>query len=161
MPCSRVDQAQAAGIALESHRLDIVARIYSHTKDTEILAYVMEAVLDTGFKLSYRTEVLHFLFPLFPLPTSHSSHIHTIIRLLVSLSDVSVTIGLFSALIPKERLLAYQVAFDLVEGGTQDFLQGLRDALPAGEGVSILVQVVYISSLCRPMLRFMASYVRF
>ncbi|KZS93102.1 26S proteasome regulatory complex non-ATPase subcomplex Rpn2/Psmd1 subunit [Sistotremastrum niveocremeum HHB9708] len=125
---------QAAGIALESHRLDIVARIYSHTKDTEILAYVMEAVLDTGFKLSYRTEVLHFLFPLFPLPTSHSSHIHTIIRLLVSLSDVSVTIGLFSALIPKERLLAYQVAFDLVEGGTQDFLQGLRDALPAGEG---------------------------
>lgn len=96
----------------------------------------MEAVLDTGFKLSYRNEVLHFLFPLFPPPTSHSSHIHTIIRLLVSLSDVSVTIGLFASLIPKERLLAYQIAFDLIEGGTQDFLAGLREALPTAEGVS-------------------------
>ncbi|KZS89549.1 hypothetical protein SISNIDRAFT_526918 [Sistotremastrum niveocremeum HHB9708] len=87
-----------------------------------------EQILDTRFKLlSYRTEVLHFLFPLFPLPTSHSSHIHTIIRLLVSLSDVPVTVGLFSAWIPKERLLAF------LKGRTQDFLQGLRETLPAGE----------------------------
>ena len=44
---------------------------------------------------------------------------------------------MFNSIIPKEKLLAYQVAFDLVEGGAQEFLKGVREALPVSEHVSI------------------------
>jgi len=34
--------------------------------------------------------------------------------------------------VPAQKLLAYQFAFDLVEGGSQDFLEGIRNELPEG-----------------------------
>lgn len=96
----------------------------------------MEAVLDTNFSLSYRDEVLYFLYHLFPPLESKSSHVHALTRLLVTLSSVALTVPLLVSLVPKEKLLAYQLAFDLVEGGAQDFLEGVRNDLPEGEGVS-------------------------
>ena len=129
---------QAIGIALESHRLDVIARIFANLKDTELLNYAMEAVLNTGFSLSYREEVLHFLFPLFPPLTPQATHFHSLTRLLVALSDASLTIPLLASLVHKEKLVAYQLAFDLAEGGTQEFLGSVREGLPSGEEVSIL-----------------------
>ncbi|KAJ7103629.1 armadillo-type protein [Mycena belliarum] len=125
---------QAIGIALESRRLDVIARIYSQTKDTSLLSYAMEGVLDTGFSLSYRDQVLSFLFPLFPQPVAGDSspHVHALTRLLVTLSSPSLTVPFLTALIPEEKLLAYQFAFDLVEGGSQDFLESVRTELPDG-----------------------------
>ena len=38
-------------------------------------------------------------------------------------------------LVPREKLLAYQLAFDLVEGGGQDFLVAIRAGLPEGDEV--------------------------
>jgi 26S proteasome regulatory subunit N2 len=90
----------------------------------------MEAVLDTGFKLSYRDEVLHFLLPLFPPPSPQTPHIYALTRLLVTLSDASLTVPLFISLVPDEKLLAYQFAFDFVEGGSQEFLEAVRNGLP-------------------------------
>ncbi|KAH7910870.1 26S proteasome regulatory complex non-ATPase subcomplex Rpn2 Psmd1 subunit [Hygrophoropsis aurantiaca] len=126
---------QAIGIALESHRLDVVSHVYNLTKDVSLLSYAMEAVLDTGFSLSYRDEVLNFLLPLFPPPTTRtkSPHIHALARLLATLNKPSLTVPLLTSLIPKERLLAYQFAFDLVEGGARDFLEGVRNTLPEGD----------------------------
>ncbi|TFK41267.1 armadillo-type protein [Crucibulum laeve] len=126
---------QAIGIALESHRLDIISSIYSQTHDTSLLSYAMDAVVDTGFSLSYRDHVLRFLFPLFPQPTSGdgSPHVHALTRLLVTLSDPALTVPLLTSLVEKEKLLAYQFAFDLVEGGGQDFLESLRADLPEGD----------------------------
>ncbi|KAG2150103.1 26S proteasome regulatory complex non-ATPase subcomplex Rpn2 Psmd1 subunit [Suillus cothurnatus] len=126
---------QAIGIALESHRLDVVNRIYDLTHDVSLLSYTMEAVLDTGFSLSYRDQVLNFLLPLFPPPTSlsKSPHIHALARLLVTLNRPSLVVPLLTSLVPKERLLAYQFAFDLVEGGAREFLQGVKADLPEGK----------------------------
>ncbi|KAJ7092624.1 D-isomer specific 2-hydroxyacid dehydrogenase [Mycena epipterygia] len=126
---------QAIGIALESHRLDVIARIYSQTKDISLLSYAMEGVLDTGFSLSYRDQVLSFLFPLFPQPVAGDSspHVHSLTRLLVTLSSPSLTVPFITSLVPKEKLLAYQFAFDLVEGGSQDFLESVRTDLPEGD----------------------------
>ncbi|KAF9015056.1 26S proteasome regulatory complex non-ATPase subcomplex Rpn2 Psmd1 subunit [Cyathus striatus] len=123
---------QAIGIALESHRLDIISTIYSRTRDISLLSYAMEAAADTGFSLKYRDYVLRFLYNLFPEPTigEASSHLHSVTRLLVTLSDPSLTVPLFVSLVSKEKLLAYQFAFDLVEGGSQDFLDSIRDELP-------------------------------
>ncbi|KAJ2927156.1 hypothetical protein H1R20_g9903, partial [Candolleomyces eurysporus] len=126
---------QAIGIALESHRLDVVASVYSRTKDVSLLSYAMEGVLDTGFSLSYRDQVLRFLFPLFPTPTTGDSspHVHSLTRLLVTLSDPELTIPFLTSLVINEPLLAYQIAFDLVEGGSQDYLENVRTSLPEGD----------------------------
>ncbi|KAG6885847.1 hypothetical protein C0993_008810 [Termitomyces sp. T159_Od127] len=126
---------QAIGIALESRRLDIISSIYSQTRDTSLLSYAMEAVLDTGFSLSYRDQVLQFLYPLFPPLTTGdgSPYILSITRLLITLNNTSLTAPLLISLVPKQPLLAYQFAFDLVEGGAQDFLESVRHSLPEGD----------------------------
>ncbi len=130
-------RAQAIGIALESHRLDVISSIYKQTEDISLLTYTMDAVVDAGFSLSYRDEVLEFLFPLFPPPTvgDRLPHIHALMRLLITLSKPSITVPFLTSLIPKEKLLAFQFAFDLAEGGSQDFLESIRNQLPEGDEV--------------------------
>ena len=93
----------------------------------------MDAVLDMHFSLVYREQVLNFLYPLFPPLESKSPHIHAVTRLLVSLSNPALTTPLLTSLVPKEKLLAFQLAFDLVEGGGQDFLDAIRNELPEGD----------------------------
>ncbi|KAI1793844.1 26S proteasome regulatory complex non-ATPase subcomplex Rpn2/Psmd1 subunit [Ganoderma leucocontextum] len=126
---------QAIGIALESRRLDIIKSIYKQTRDTTLLSYAMEAVLDTAFPLAYRDQVLKFLFPLFPAPTGEakSTHVYALTRILVTLNSPEMTISFVTSLVPKQKLLAYQFAFDLVEGGGQDFLEAVRKDIPDGD----------------------------
>lgn len=131
---------QAIGIALESRRLDVIKHIYTQTHDTTLLSYAMEAVLDTAFPLAYRDQVLKFLFPLFPAPTSDakSQHVYSLTRILVTLNSPDMTISFLNSLVPSQKLLAYQFAFDLVEGGGQDFLEAVRKELPEGNEVGTL-----------------------
>lgn len=118
--------------------MDLVLQIYNLDKDISLLSYTMDAVLDnTSVSLSYRDEVLNFLFPLFPPLEAKSPHIHAVTRLLVTLSNVKLTVPLLCQLVPKEKLLAYQLAFDLAEGGSQDFLESIRAELPEGDAVSL------------------------
>ncbi|KAG8899523.1 proteasome regulatory particle base subunit [Tulasnella sp. 403] len=130
---------QALGMALESSRLDIVTRIFELTKDTQLLSYVIDAVLDSGFKLAFRNKVLNHVVPLFPPPEVQSPHIYSITRLHVTLASPSLTIALLTSLVASaseeqigKQLLAYQIAFDLVEGGTQDYIEAVRTGLPEG-----------------------------
>jgi len=127
------EYTQAIGIALECRRLDVIQHIYSLTKDTDLLIYVMDAVFETSFTLSYRLAVLQFIFPLFPPLQENSPHIHAITRILVTLSLPALTIPYLTALVPDRLLLAYQVAFDLFESGVQEFLQTVMQQLPEGE----------------------------
>lgn len=115
----------------------MIAAVYHTTEDVNLLSYAMDGVLDTGFSLSYRDEVLRFLFPLFPRPTvgDVSPHIHSLTRLLIALSDVTLTMPLLTSLVKTEYLLAYQLAFDLVEGGSQDYLESVKRDLPYGDQV--------------------------
>jgi 26S proteasome regulatory subunit N2 len=101
----------------------------------------MDAVIDTGLSLSFRDTVLRFLYPLFPAPSvkSDSQHLHALTRLLVTLSDPSLTVPLLVSLVPREKLLAYQLAFDLSEGGARDYLESIRTALPDGDNVSSIL----------------------
>jgi 26S proteasome regulatory subunit N2 len=150
LPTHDLNLFQAIGIALESRRLDVISYIYESTQDISLLSYAMDAILDNDFSLSYRHQVLHFLFPLFPRPTTdnQSIHVHSLTRLLVTLSDPSLTSSFLISLVPQEKLLAYQFAFDLVEGGAQDFLETVRTELPEGDEVmalSILPQIPAIS----------------
>lgn len=109
---SSFEVIQAIGIALESHRLDLILHIFKLNEDVSLLSYAMDVVLETNFSLSYRNQVLNFLLPLFPPLEPKSPHVHTVTRLLVTLSDATLTIPLLTALVPKETLLAYELAFD-------------------------------------------------
>ncbi|KIY50568.1 26S proteasome subunit RPN2a [Fistulina hepatica ATCC 64428] len=134
----------AIGIALDSHRLDIVRRIYERTDDASLLSYAMSAVTNTAFSLSYRDRVLNYLFTLYPRPGSSSSypHVHALTRLLVTLANPSLTVNFLSSLIPDTSngapssstavKLAYQFAFDLVQSGAPDFLSSVLRQLPEG-----------------------------
>jgi 26S proteasome regulatory subunit N2 len=97
----------------------------------------MDAVIDGNVSLTVRDQVLHFLLPLFPALDSNtrSPHVHALTRLLVTLGDPSLTVPMLVSLVAKNKLLAYQFAFDLVEGGAQDFLESVRSDLPT-DGVS-------------------------
>jgi hypothetical protein len=57
-------------------------------------------------------------------------HAHALTRLLVTLADPAAASPLLRGLVEKDKLLAYQFAFDLVEGGAQDFLETVRNDLP-------------------------------
>ena len=154
--------SQAIGIALEAHRLDIVSQIYDQTNDPSLLSYAMEAVVDTAFSLSYRDEVLNFLFPLFPRPKSGeaSPYAHALTRLLITLSNSSLTVYFLTSLIPNEKLLAYQFAFDLVESGAQDFLAAIRRELPEGDEVCCaIIAVDHVLILARPRKTSTTSFV--
>lgn len=151
---------QAIGIALESRRLDVIEHIYKHTNDVSLLSYAMEAALDTGFSLSYRDQVLRFLFPLFPQSSTDGSHVHTLTRLLITLGDSGLTIPLFKSMVPSNKLMAYQLAFDLVEGGARDYLDSVRSDLPEGQSVrcqSCLVNLT-ANNKCRNRRRFLTRY---
>lgn len=126
---------EAIGIALEAHRLDLISYIYKLSNDASLLAYAMDSVLDTNFSLSYRDEVLRFLLPLFPPLKAQATYINAVTCLLVTLGDPSLAIPLLTSLVQTENLLAYQLAFDLVEGGAQDFLEAIRLELPEGDSV--------------------------
>ena len=121
----------------------MIKHIYETTQDVNLLSYTMDAVLDTAFPLAYRDQVLRFILPLFPSLSSEnkSPHVYSVTRLLVTLSSAELTVPLLNSLVPKDSLLAYQMAFDLVEGGAQDYLESIRKELPEGEGVRVLALV--------------------
>ncbi|CAE6441981.1 unnamed protein product [Rhizoctonia solani] len=153
------DVRQALGIALESSRLDIVTRIFEHTHDTELLSYAMDAVLDVGFNLATRNRVLHHLCPLFPLPKPGANYTIALTRLHVALATPVVTIPLFQKLIETgdktNRLLACQLAFDLVEGSTQDYLRIVSNSLPSTENYDLIRQILSGADSIRLKLDFL------
>jgi 26S proteasome regulatory subunit N2 len=109
--------------------------VYERTRDAGLLAYALDAAADAGVSLAVRDAVLRFLLPLFPPPGAAAGpaagmHAHALTRLLVTLADPAAASPLLRGLVEKDKLLAYQFAFDLVEGGAQDFLETVRNDLP-------------------------------
>ncbi|CAE6513659.1 unnamed protein product [Rhizoctonia solani] len=153
------DVRQALGIALESSRLDIITRIFEHTHDTDLLSYAMDAVLDVGFNLATRNRVLHHLCPLFPLPKPGANYTIALTRLHVALATPVVTNPLFKQLIESgdktNRLLACQLAFDLVEGSTQDFLRIVSNSLPSTDDYEVIRQILSGADSIRLKLDFL------
>lgn len=64
-----VGHVQAIGIALSSHRLDVVKRVFDNTKDASLLEWVLEVVVREGVAVggqsrAYKNEVRFAVFPL-------------------------------------------------------------------------------------------------
>lgn len=130
---------QALGIALETQRLDIIEQVYSVTHDADLLTYVLESSVGVVPSIEVRNQILHLLVDLFqrlPSPDHFS-----IGQCYVYLNAPNLASELLFKLIqqahqpssssqantPNDPLLVtYQLAFDLAESATQEFLENVR-----------------------------------
>lgn len=130
---------QALGIALETQRLDVIEEVYSVTQDADLLTYVLESSVGVVPSIEVRNQILHLLVKLFqrlPSPDHFS-----IGQCYVYLNAPNLASELLFQLIqqahqpsssslantPNDPLLvAYQLAFDLAESATQEFLENVR-----------------------------------
>ncbi|KAK4049515.1 proteasome regulatory particle base subunit [Microbotryomycetes sp. JL201] len=136
---------QAVGIALSSHRLDVLERVFLATKDASLLEWVLQIVVREGViggsTRAYKNEVLSLLVKLFKaLP---SPDYFSVSQCFVYLNDAALASELLTQLLqltpgdsetaPSDDnvLTAYQIAFDLVETATQEFLESVRNNLQA------------------------------
>ena len=130
---------QALGIALETQRLDVIEEVYSVTHDADLLTYVLESCVGVVPSIEVRNQILHLLVKLFqrlPSPDHFS-----IGQCYVYLNAPNLASELLFHLIQQAHqpssssqantphdplLVAYQLAFDLAESATQEFLENVR-----------------------------------
>ncbi|PWY96976.1 26S proteasome regulatory complex, non-ATPase subcomplex, Rpn2/Psmd1 subunit [Testicularia cyperi] len=130
---------QALGIALETQRLDVIEEVYSVTQNAGLLTYVLESTVGVVPSIEVRTQILHLLVKLFqrlPSPDHFS-----IGQCYVYLNAPNLAADLLFNLVQQAHqpsssslantekdplLVAYQLAFDLAESATQEFLENVR-----------------------------------
>ncbi|ORX44150.1 hypothetical protein BCR36DRAFT_586280 [Piromyces finnis] len=124
---------QVIGIALESLRLDIIEKAIKAGDSKELLSYVLNASMTLVQNLNARNEVLKLLVGLYKNldEPDYISMTQCYLHLKDSISCAETLKDLVES---KELLMAYQIAFDLEENATQDFLSQVIDYLPEPAG---------------------------
>jgi 26S proteasome regulatory subunit N2 len=120
---------QAIGIALESLRLDIIEKAIKAGDSKELLSYVLNASMTLVQNLNARNEVLKLLVGLYK-NLDEPDYI-SMTQCFLHLKDSYSCAETLKSLVENNNLLmAYQIAFDLEENATQDFLSQVIDCLP-------------------------------
>ncbi|GAB5594033.1 proteasome regulatory particle base subunit [Umbelopsis nana] len=124
---------QAIGIALESKRLDVVEDVISKGNPHELLSFVIDVSMTLVQNLQFRNQVLRLLVKLY-LNLEEPDYV-SVSQCLVHLNDPAACADMLKDLVSKNvdesLLMAYQIAFDLEESATQDFLLKVIKDLPA------------------------------
>lgn len=126
----------------------MIEDILSSTKEQALLIYVLEAVMGVVQSLDVRNQVLHLLVKVLkslPVPDHFS-----VSQCYVFLNAPELASDLFMELVDKAHngasasasantdndplLIAYQIAFDLAESATQEFLESVRKLLKEKSG---------------------------
>eukprot|EP01113_Clastostelium_recurvatum_P036086 TRINITY_DN509_c0_g1_i1.p1 TRINITY_DN509_c0_g1~~TRINITY_DN509_c0_g1_i1.p1 ORF type:complete len:961 (+),score=274.09 TRINITY_DN509_c0_g1_i1:139-3021(+) len=127
----------ALGIALEARRLDKIEESIKRSGDVAgMLAYCQKACTDVVKNREFRRTVLRSLISLYH--TQSVPDYPSMVRCLTSLDDASAVAEILDTLLHKgadqksqeSTLLAYQLAFDLCDNATQQFLASVRASLP-------------------------------
>ncbi|KAL1935717.1 hypothetical protein VTP01DRAFT_4857 [Rhizomucor pusillus] len=120
---------QAIGIALESRRLDVLKSMIAKGSPHKLLPYVLEVCMTLVQNLEFRNQVLRLLVELYQ-SLDEPDYI-SVSQCLVHLNDTTTCAKLLLDLIAKgQELMAYQIAFDLEESATQDFLSKVAKDIP-------------------------------
>ncbi|TIB63266.1 hypothetical protein E3P77_03573 [Wallemia ichthyophaga] len=135
---SEKEYKQSAGIALDSLRYDVVEKVFNLSKDVNILRYVMEATSDVVVSLEQRQFVFKLLVKLFNSSILPSPDYFSITQCHLLLNDGKLAGELLDQLIQSgvndKLLIAYQIAFDLVDTASQDFLSHVTAVVSEREG---------------------------
>eukprot|EP00298_Acanthocystis_sp_HF-20_P013309 c20292_g1_i1.p1 GENE.c20292_g1_i1~~c20292_g1_i1.p1 ORF type:complete len:994 (-),score=429.46 c20292_g1_i1:12-2993(-) len=116
---------QALGIALESQRLDVVKSSIAESKNVEeMLEYCFKTCTKLIRSRKFRQEVLSVLVDLhLTLPQLNYLRVSQCYLLLNRPESIAETLqGLVNSKDVQKTLIAYQVAFDLVDDASQEFL---------------------------------------
>mmetsp|Transcript_45917 Transcript_45917/g.85735 ORF Transcript_45917/g.85735 Transcript_45917/m.85735 type:complete len:1044 (+) Transcript_45917:91-3222(+) len=123
---------QAIGIALESHRIDMIERAISQTDNRlDMLSYTMSASLKLVTSREFRQKVLRSLVNMYKDSGAKSDYV-SVCTCLMFLDDANSVATILDDLIlgtEDEVMIAYQIAFDLFENEIQQFLLKVRDQL--------------------------------
>jgi len=124
---------QALGIAIESMRLDIAKKAVLQSDDPKsMLEYCYQVCMSLVSNRDFRRKVLQMLVQLYK--ESEVSDYLNQCRCLVFLGKSDEIGKLFADLLKNESeddtLLVFQVAFELVDNATQQFLTKVRECLP-------------------------------
>ncbi|OQR68773.1 26S proteasome non-ATPase regulatory subunit 1 isoform 1 [Tropilaelaps mercedesae] len=135
---------QAVGIALETRRMDVFEKAIKQSDDiSKMLQYSLRIAMTLIQNRSFRDNVLRVLVTLYK-GLEQPDYIN-MVQCLISLDDVSSTADVLVKLVrstqKEQQLMAYQIAFDLYESGTQQFLirviQALRGMAPTKSGEAL------------------------
>jgi 26S proteasome regulatory subunit N2 len=133
---------QAAGIAIESHRLEkmeeairLSDKATGTPKDcggvTGMLAHCLQISQTHVYSREFRNQILRSLVKIYQA-LEQPDHINTC-QCLMFLDDHEAVAGVLDSLLKgsdDDELMSYQVAFDLAENELQHFLIRVRNALP-------------------------------
>jgi len=125
---------QALGIAIETRRLDVFERAVSGDRpDAEVcdmLSYAFRVVMSLIEKRDYRCELLRTLVRLYRgLATPDFVQMSQCLIFLEEPLAVADILEKLSGGSPSDALMAYQIAFDLYESATQQFLSRVLAAI--------------------------------
>ena len=140
---------QAIGIALESRRLDVVEKAIKLGDSKALLNYVTESSMTLVQNLDFRNKVLQLLVKLYK-SLDEPDYVNVALCL-IHLNDTGACADLLQSLVNKKDdvransiipvavhltpakfhlLMSYQIAFDLEDNATQEFLHKVTAALP-------------------------------
>lgn len=122
---------QAAGIALESFRLDLLEDAIVKGYTLELLKFVLDTTMENVLDLKFRNQVLKLLVTLFRKSPNPDQIL--IAQCFVHLNDPTSAANQIELLISSSednKLAAYQVAFDIEENATQNFCHLVIKTLP-------------------------------
>ncbi|KAJ3119649.1 proteasome regulatory particle base subunit [Nowakowskiella sp. JEL0407] len=133
---------QAIGIALESFRLDVIENAIKKSSDfkgpagqLDLLNYVLSNAMTVVVQVEFRNKVLRLLVQMFR--EMKDPDWIAMAQCLVDLNDWKECSQVLKTLVEmkeeKMELMAYQIAFDLEENATQEFLSKLKSELPGDE----------------------------
>ncbi|PFX28992.1 26S proteasome non-ATPase regulatory subunit 1 [Stylophora pistillata] len=125
---------QAVGIALETRRLDIFEQAILKSDDVPgMLSYSLTVCMSLIQSRQFRNKVLRVLVQLYM--NLGTPDFISVCQCFIFLDDAQGVADILEKLIKDnekdQTLMAYQIAFDLYEGATQQFLSSVTSALQA------------------------------
>ncbi|KAM7191711.1 Armadillo-type fold [Naviculisporaceae sp. PSN 640] len=143
---------QVVGIAVEAKNLDVLRKVIKRANEDnkrskvatqegsqgpaeELMDYVLGICMDVVQERSFRTEILRLILDL--LNEIPNPDYFAIAKCAVYLDSDEEASKMLQHLVAKEdrdvTAVAYQIAFDLYDNGTQEFLGKVIKSLPSGE----------------------------
>ncbi|KAL8776297.1 MAG: hypothetical protein Q9213_008324 [Squamulea squamosa] len=139
---------QVIGIAVEARRLDVLRRAISRAgedekeqrrdeignpiKSQDLIEYVLEICMNVVQERGLRNELLRLVLDL--LNDIPSPDYFSIAKCIVYLNEHTMASDMLVQLVkkgdPTSTAIAYQIAFDLYDNSTQEFLKKVREELP-------------------------------
>ncbi|KAK4783755.1 hypothetical protein SAY86_018123 [Trapa natans] len=130
---------QAMGISIECRRLDKLEEAITRSDNIDgSLSYCINVSHSFVYRREYRREVLHLLVNVYQnLPSPDYLSICQCLMFLDQPENVASILEKLLRSNKEDALLAYQIAFDLVENEHQAFLLNVRDLLSVPKPVSL------------------------